>query len=210
MRNESVAEIKVKVNIKMKNKKEIIKFFNKNASIWDLKEKPQTYKKIKKIISKIKLKSYENVCDVACGTGILYPYLSKIFKKYIGIDISYKMIKIAKEKFPDGKFITGDFDTYRFKKNNFNLVIIFNSFPHFENKPKTILKAKRLLKKDGKLIIAHSFKLDKINKIHKKTKHHIIEKHLITEKELKELFKKSGFENIKTIHKDYFYIEGTK
>ncbi|MEF3279539.1 MAG: methyltransferase domain-containing protein [Elusimicrobiota bacterium] len=194
----------------MKNKKEIIDFFNKNAHNWDLKEKPQTHQKIKKILSNIKLKNYENVCDVGCGTGILYPYLSKLFKNYTGIDFAYEMIKIAKEKFPQAKFITGDFDNHRFKKNFFDLVIIFNAFPHFENRITTILKANKILKKQGKIIIAHSFKLNKINKIHKETENKIIKKHIITEKELKELFKKSNFKKIKIIHNDYFYIEGTK
>jgi demethylmenaquinone methyltransferase/2-methoxy-6-polyprenyl-1,4-benzoquinol methylase len=191
------------------NKKEIIKFFDKNAHNWDFKEKTRTYKILEKIIKRIKLKSYENVLDLGCGTGICYPYLKEKFNNYIGVDISPKMIEIAKRKFPKAKFMNKDFEETKLKKNFFDLVLIFNAFPHFD-KTKTVRKVRSILKKRGKLVIAHSFKLNEINKIHKKTEHKIIKKHILTVKEIKKLLKSFGFKNILYDNKRHFYIEAEK
>jgi demethylmenaquinone methyltransferase/2-methoxy-6-polyprenyl-1,4-benzoquinol methylase len=132
-------------------KREIINFFDKHADNWDLKEKPKTHKVLQKIIKRIKLKSYENVLDVGCGTGICYPYLKEKFNNYIGVDISQKMVAIAKRKFPEAKFLNKDFQEIKLKKNFFDLVLIFNAFPHFD-KIKTIRKARNILKKKGKMV----------------------------------------------------------
>ncbi|MGC8729593.1 MAG: class I SAM-dependent methyltransferase, partial [Elusimicrobiales bacterium] len=144
-----------------------------------------------------------------CGTGICYLYLKKKFKNYTGIDISPKMIEIAKRKFPEAKFLNKDFQEIKLNRDFFDLVFIFNSFPHFD-KTKTIRKAWYILKKKGKLVIAHSFKLNEINKIHKKTGHKIIKKHIVTVKEIKELLKSFGFKNILCNNRNNFYIEAEK
>ncbi len=194
----------------MRNEEELKNFFNKLADNWDKNEKKQTHTNLQRIISLIKLKKYDRVVDIGCGTGICYPYLKKIFKNYVGIDISDKMIKIAKKKFPDAKFINANFYRYRFPENFYDLAIVFNSFPHFEKKEFFLKKIKRILKTAGKIVIAHSMKLEKINKIHTTIKDIKIQKHIISSKEILELFKITGFKNIKIIEKEYFYIEGTK
>ncbi|MGC9070913.1 MAG: class I SAM-dependent methyltransferase, partial [Elusimicrobiales bacterium] len=102
--------------------KEIRYFFNKLALDWDKKESKKTFENIKKIISLIKINTFENVLDVGCGTGVCFPYLTRKFKNYIGIDLSDKMIEIAKTKYPCANFINGDFYKHKFKKNHFDLV----------------------------------------------------------------------------------------
>lgn len=189
---------------------EVKNFFDKVAPTWDKKEKEQTFKSLKKIISNIKLCEYKEVLDIGCGTGICFPYLKKIFDNYTGIDISGKMIDIARNKFPTAKFVNADFYRYRFPDNFYNLVIVFNSFPHFEKKRIFLRKIKRILKTGGKIVIAHGMRLEEINKIHKKSQNKRIQMHTITSKEMFEFLKKEGFKNIKMIENEYFYIEGTK
>lgn len=194
----------------MISKKEIINFFDAKAQSWDKNEKKKTYSIAQKIILKyIKLYKYDNVLDVGCGTGICYPYLKKRFKNYTGIDISEKMIEIAKKKFKSN-FINGDFNRYKFKSNYFDLVIFFNSFPHFEPKEDTFKKAYRILKKNGKLIIAHSFELNKINQIHRRSDNKHIKKQTVTVEMIKKLFKQHNFKNIKIKTKNFFYAEGSR
>lgn len=62
------------------------------------------------------------ILDVGCGTGDLVSYLSdKQIKEYTGIDVFAPAIEKAQEKFPQNKFITGDFLKYNFR-NKFDFV----------------------------------------------------------------------------------------
>lgn len=53
--------------------------------------------------------------DIGCGTGILLKYCKVSPKNYMGIDVSSKMIKIFRKKYPEYAAICGDFDKYYFK-----------------------------------------------------------------------------------------------
>lgn len=53
-----------------------------------------------------------SVLDVGCGFGDLYGYLARrgIKVDYTGVDINPDFIKIAREAYPDARFITADFE----------------------------------------------------------------------------------------------------
>ena len=63
-----------------------------------------------KILSEIADLSSAKICDVGCGFGDLYPYLNKRFKniKYVGIDISEKLIRQGQTCYPDVHFFLED------------------------------------------------------------------------------------------------------
>lgn len=48
------------------------------------------------------------VLDVGCGAGVKSKYLIKKELKVVGIDLSEKMIEIAKKEAPDAKFLVAD------------------------------------------------------------------------------------------------------
>jgi SAM-dependent methyltransferase len=87
-----------------------------------------------KILTEIADLDFTNILDIGCGVGDLYPYLNEKFVNfsYQGIDIHPKMIKMAKEKFPDANFqnlelkdITDKYD-YSFVSGAFNLMVTNN------------------------------------------------------------------------------------
>lgn len=58
-----------------------------------------------------------NILDVGCGTGDLVKFLSdKEIKDYVGVDVFEPAIEKAKDRFPDKKFIAGDFLKLHFRK----------------------------------------------------------------------------------------------
>lgn len=97
-----------------------------------------------------------DVLDVACGTGVLFPdYLQRKVASVTGIDISPKMVRIAKEKFPQIQVICADVEQARFDRQ-FDCIMVYNAFPHFPDPEKLIEILAGFTKPGGRLSIAHS------------------------------------------------------
>ena len=146
-------------------KKDIITFFDNLASGWD---EGQTSKDaiIEKILYNGGVAPQKDILDVACGTGVLFPfYINRNVNSITGIDISPEMVKIAKEKFPQIETICGDAEIFQFDKK-FDVIMIYNAFPHFPNPEKLIGNLVSRLKDKGRLSIAHSMSREALQKHH--------------------------------------------
>ena len=91
----------------MKNKTEESRIaYNKIASEYDTSKEGQYTKfHIKELSNTIDLSEGDIVLDVACGNGTLLRELSKRAKIHAnGIDVSEKMIHVAKMRYPDMNF----------------------------------------------------------------------------------------------------------
>lgn len=89
------------------------------------------------IYTQIKNIKNPQILDIGCGNSRLHAFLleKKINHKYIGIDISKKMIEISKQKYPYNTYINIDFTKIsNIKKiNNSNIIISIATFHHFLN-----------------------------------------------------------------------------
>lgn len=150
------------------NNKEIIKFFDSLAPEWD-KNTIKSDEIIDKILKGTKIAAGQNVLDVACGTGVMFDYyISHNVASVTGIDISPEMIKIAKEKYKDEskiEVVCDDVLTAKFNKK-FDLIVVYNAFPHFPDPEALIKKLASLLKTGGLLTIAHGASREEINACH--------------------------------------------
>ena len=91
------------------------------------------------------------ILDVGCGVGIDAGYmLSKGFG-VIGIDLSKKMLKIAKQKFPQIDFRLMDIRKINFKPNSFDGIFASFSLIHIPKKdvPNILKKFYQILKNNG-------------------------------------------------------------
>ena len=85
---------------------------------WEKRDKRENFELLLDIIqlSKSPIKN-ASVLDVGCGTGDLAQFLKdKQMKEYVGIDLFEPALEKARKKFPDKKFINGDFLHYNFKR----------------------------------------------------------------------------------------------
>ena len=135
------------------DKKEIIAFFDKLASEWD-KTNVRNEEVIAEILEKGGIRKGIKVLDIACGTGVLFPDYQKFGAEITGIDISENMVKTAREKFPDVKIICGDATDFHFDEK-FDVIMIYNAFPHFDEPEKLINNLAEALNSNGRLSIAH-------------------------------------------------------
>src|SRR3989338_2033199 len=58
-----------------------------------------------------------NVLEIGCGYGREAKEILWHTNKYLGMDISEEMIKMAKEQVPEGSFVVADVENYNFPHN---------------------------------------------------------------------------------------------
>ena len=150
-------------------KSAVIEFFNSRAASWD-EEIIKNDVIIGKILDNAEVFEGMDVLDVACGTGVLFPYyLERGVSSVTGVDISSEMIKIATQKFQDLKqikLICGDVEELDFGRK-FDRIVVYNAFPHFPNPRRLIKILSSMLKDNGRLTIAHGASRETIDGHHK-------------------------------------------
>lgn len=158
----------------MIDKREVIAFFDRCAPAWDagmVRHEPV----IEAILDNAGVGSGMRVLDVACGTGVLFPdYLSRA-ASVTGIDISPEMARIAAEKFsgePRVQVLCGDVEEAVFSQP-FDVVMVYNAFPHFPDPARLIARLGRLVKPGGRLSVAHGMSRAAIDGHHSGAAHRV-------------------------------------
>ena len=130
--------------------KKTIKYYNDIANDYFRSNAAVVMKdKIDKFIS---LLPGEKVLDVACGPGHDTDYLTKKGFNCLGIDLSEKMIEIAKQN-SRGKFEVMDFFNLKFEDDTFDGLWCSSVFVHVAKKDlfQLLGNFKRMLKNEGVL-----------------------------------------------------------
>ena len=150
------------------DKQDVIAFFDHCAPGWDADQVDRSAV-INTILDNARVGEGDEVLDVACGTGVMFPYyLSRGVASVTGIDISGEMAKRAAEKFADESRISvrcGDVEETIFGCR-FDHVVVYNAFPHFPEPSRLIGRLSLLLKPEGRLTIAHGWSRERINAHH--------------------------------------------
>lgn len=143
-----------------------------------------------------------HMLDVGCGTGELAYSLADHFNdsKVRGIDISKTMLEKAGIKMKARKnivFDQGDVEELPYDNNSFDIITCSHSFHHYPNKDKAMAEMYRVLKPEGRLMIIDGcvdvflgkIVFDIVERMEKHVNH-------LFGNEFRELFRKSGFNNI--------------
>lgn len=176
-------------------KKNII-FFDKFSKVYDnIIFKIWFGKVFKKILKETPIKNNSIILDVGCGTGNFLKLLSKNKTLELhGIDISPKMLKIAKNKLKKNvklKLIPVEEMEY---ENQFDYVFSTESFHHYSNQEQAMKKFNLALKENGKLIVADLNFGKFLNKIFNKIEPG--NQKMNSNEDFLILFKKQGFKEI--------------
>ena len=192
-------------------KSEVITYFDSCAPTWDEKN-IKNDAVIEKILDNAEITAGMDILDVACGTGVLFPYyLTRGVASVTGIDISPKRAESAAAKFADKdciQVLCGDVESYSFDRK-FDRIVVYNAFPHFP-KPKRLIKVlSRLLKEDGRLTIAHGAGRDAIDHCHQGAAGKI-STGLMTAENLKKLFDPHFDVEIVISNRHMYQVSGVK
>lgn len=91
----------------------------------------------------------KRVLCIGCGSGEECDYLTSLGAQVIGIDLSDKLIEIAKSSYPNLEFHTMDMENMTLEDNSFDFAYSSYTMHYVKDWRKTLGEVKRLLKKDG-------------------------------------------------------------
>lgn len=109
------------------------------------------------------------VLDVACGTGVLFPfYLERGAAAVTGIDLSPEMARVAREKHRDRRLTVLAGDVEEAELGEFDRIVVLNALPHFPDPARLLSCLEDRLAPGGRLTVAHDRCRDSINGHHQR------------------------------------------
>lgn len=188
-------------------------YFNQLADSWDKRFQTEALSTfLEQLVPTFGLLPGQKILDVGTGTGILIPFLLKAVGptgQILAIDYAEKMVKICKSKYahlPNVTVTVQQVETLNFPSQTFDAVTCFGLFPHIENKEKALRQMNRVLKTNGKLIIAHALSSKEI-KAHHHNASSIVSHDVLPEgATMKQLLKQAGFAGIRLTDKPGCYL----
>lgn len=121
----------------------------------------------------------KSVLDIACGEGYGTALLAQYAGKAIGVDIDPACIEYAREKYKGNniEFVEGRADAIPLKSGSMDIVVSYETIEHLEEKDQHafLKEIRRVLKKDGKLIISTPDKANYTERFSHKNEFHIKE-----------------------------------
>ena len=96
------------------------------------------------------------VLDIGCGTGFGYALCQELTARveYTGVDISREMLRVARARFPEGRFLWGNGGVLALEEPaSFDVVLMLNGVLSFVENAKTTLRhASTLLRRGGGIL----------------------------------------------------------
>jgi len=174
------------------------------------------YLRINSIVEQFGIKQGMSIIEAGCGKGDFSPFiLEKIGNDGFLwlVDISEKMLNYARNKlleFSNVAFLNENVENINLSSQSIDMIICFNSFPHFINKHNVLIEFNRLLKENGILIIAHSSEREKINKLHLNYGFDIKTHYLPSKYILAQMLHNTGFYIEKYNNNSYYLLKAIK
>ena len=132
------------------------KFYNKIIKLHheEFNYKSITYSKWLDLLAS-KLHIGDKILDLGCGNGRAVKYVIDKGFKGIGIDVSAKMLNLARKYVPKGKFYKKEFTEIGFKPKSIDAVMSFFALNHIPKTEfvKTMKICKKILTNDGLLLL---------------------------------------------------------
>lgn len=100
--------------------------------------------------------SFDNCLEVGSASGYMISRIAKKYPKvkFDAIDAYDEAIKFAKSKYPQINFKKAEAEKLPFKNNQFDLILCYETIEHVRGPKKALQEMKRVLKQNGKLILA--------------------------------------------------------
>ncbi|SDD66659.1 Methyltransferase domain-containing protein [Pricia antarctica] len=101
----------------------------------------------------LKSTSADTILDVGCGSGFFSNLAHLKGLNVTGLDASAPLIEQAKKRNPSINLHVGEMEELPFEDHSFDIVCAFNSIQYAESVKNAVFESKRVLKRNGKLVI---------------------------------------------------------
>ena len=186
-------------------------YFDSIAPNWDSCQ-PDKNKIITSLIDKIGIKKGDAILDLACGTGTITGILHGFSEANVyGLDLSPKMIEIAKEKYVGqdwAYFEAGDFLTWE-NEMKFDVIVLYNAYPHFKDPSLLGECLFKHLNEGGKFAIIHSLGRKELD-LHHANVPHEVSRSLSSPKEEAKCFENNFTVFMQEEGEHFYLLAGTK
>ncbi len=191
-------------------------YFDMFGEDWDKDLTSEDLERLARIIDKFELTQGIKVCDLGCGTGVMFDLLRRRVGEagmIVGVDYAPRVAHKAKRNFPFHNIgvVEARASQLPFYKDNFDLVISFAAFAHFVHKDESIHQAWHILKPGGKLVIIHFAGREELSRQHHEVGGPIDDDELPSREQLEQMFHRSHFDKFEfTENKDLYLAIGYK
>lgn len=193
------------------NRPPLTGFFDRHAPAWDSSQTAGIHGAIARIFAAADIRPGSRVLDVGAGTGILYPHFrDAVAGAYTAVDSSPEMVRQFKAKYPEALILETDYEKPIRFAGPFDIVMIFNAFPHFRDEEAVFRRSHSYLSPGGRLFVCHSMNREALNEHHRNAGGAVAGDVLISDDRMAGLYRKAGFTSVRVENKDHFYSEGTK
>lgn len=173
-------------------------YFDSTGDKWDRDLTAEDLERLSHLIDKVDIGPGQSVCDLGCGTGVLFDFLRRRVgeKGYIvGVDFAPRVAHKARRNFPFHNIgvVEADACCLPFLDNSFDLVISFAAFAHFSHKDETIRQAHQILKPGGEIVIIHLVGRTELARKHHQVGGPIDRDELPDPEELEDMFNRGRF-----------------
>jgi len=186
-------------------------FFDRLAEEWDLSFTAEDLERLTRVVNRLQITAGFDILDLGCGTGILFDMLRrKVESKgsVTGVDFSLQMAARAHRNFPfdNVNVVDGDVVALPFRGGCFDMVIAFSSFPHFSDRQKALVEARRVLKPGAPFHVIHLMSSTEITEMHNRVGGAVAHDALPDAGEMTPLLEAAGFVHVKIEDKPGLYL----
>ena len=136
------------------NKESEIAFFDSHAAseAYDVFT-PRTNERIVAIVTRLgAFKPGARIADLGCGSGVFSNLLRRRGVDVIGVDLSPRLIRIARETYPEIEFREGDLEHLPFDDESFDGVLLAGVLHHLPDWTASAAEIRRVLKPGGRFV----------------------------------------------------------
>lgn len=133
------------------------KHFNERAANWT--HTAESLATIPKLVARLPITEDTMMLDIGAGTGIVLETMNQQGLKaglYAAADIAENMLEVLRENHPNAETHLLDWELPIKLERSYDLILIYNSIPHFEDFDGIFQNAYMNLKPGGLFVIAHS------------------------------------------------------
>jgi demethylmenaquinone methyltransferase/2-methoxy-6-polyprenyl-1,4-benzoquinol methylase len=139
-----------------KQKLSHMQHYDMQAEIYDKQYTMEQNAKIETVLKSMTFGLNESVLDIGCGTGFLFPYLTKRVDFLVGVELSSKELQEAKKRAGKAQnvlLVQADADNLPFRDHSFDKAFMISVLQNMPEPKKTILEMRRVSKLEASFAV---------------------------------------------------------